>query len=232
MKKLITLLLACVLLTSTVYAASTIQAVLSSDITVRLNGNVLALKDAAGNPVYPISYNGTTYLPVRAVAESLNLDVKWNGSTRTIDLQKKNETTGQKTAYALNQWWEVPGQWKLKINSVTITSDRKPSSRYQPQEVIVIDYTYMNLGYKKDGEGLELEPETVLDGNRKAGEEYTVPSIEKDEPKEIPVSNIAENVKASYGLPSKGNGTVLIHFSEVDDQLNQQQAIFAVPITR
>ena len=98
--------------------------------------------------------------------------------------------------------------------------------------MIVIDYTYMNLGYKKDGEGLELEPETVLDGNRKAGEEYTVPSIEKDEPKEIPVSNIAENVKVSYGLPSKGNGTVLIHFSEVDDQLNQQQAIFAVPITR
>jgi hypothetical protein len=37
-----------------------------------------------GTPVLPISYNGTTYLPVRAMGYLLGLGIDWDGSTKTV----------------------------------------------------------------------------------------------------------------------------------------------------
>ena len=39
-----------------------------------------------GQRVYPILYNGSTYLPLRAIGEIMNKDVVWNNSTKTITL--------------------------------------------------------------------------------------------------------------------------------------------------
>lgn len=57
-----------------------------NDIKVRLNGKVLDLKDAKGKKVEPFIIDGTTYLPVRAVGEALDLNVSWDGATQTVVL--------------------------------------------------------------------------------------------------------------------------------------------------
>ena len=62
----------------------TITASLNYGITIKYNGNVQEMKDAGGNRVYPISYEGTTYLPVRAVADMLGIAVNWDGATNTV----------------------------------------------------------------------------------------------------------------------------------------------------
>ena len=62
----------------------TITASLNYGITIKYNGNVQEMKDANGNRVYPISYEGTTYLPVRAVADMLGIAVNWDGATNTV----------------------------------------------------------------------------------------------------------------------------------------------------
>ncbi|MEL4106624.1 stalk domain-containing protein [Oscillospiraceae bacterium WX1] len=41
-------------------------------------------KDATGKIVEPFTYNGTTYLPARAVATALGKDVTWVGDTNTV----------------------------------------------------------------------------------------------------------------------------------------------------
>ena len=41
----------------------TITAYLDAGITVTLDGEVQTLKDGSGTRIYPISYNGSTYLP-------------------------------------------------------------------------------------------------------------------------------------------------------------------------
>lgn len=41
---------------------------LKPDITVEMNGARQIFKDANGQIVYPIIYNGSTYLPVRAMS--------------------------------------------------------------------------------------------------------------------------------------------------------------------
>lgn len=56
------------------------------NIKVTLNGRQLDSTDANGRKVEPFIIDGTTYLPVRAVSDSLGLDVTWNTSTKTVVL--------------------------------------------------------------------------------------------------------------------------------------------------
>ena len=63
------------------------------NISVTLDGVKLDLKDAKGNPVEPFMFEGTNYLPVRALAESLGLNVAWNGKTATVVLTTPGDPT-------------------------------------------------------------------------------------------------------------------------------------------
>ncbi len=57
---------------------------LAADITVTLNGAPIDTRDVNGTPVPPFIQNGTTYVPVRAIAGALGLDIDWDGATRTV----------------------------------------------------------------------------------------------------------------------------------------------------
>ena len=75
-----------------------ITAELRPDITVELNGSAQALTDANGNPVYPIIYNNSTYLPVRAVGELSGMSVNWDNATQTVEMNDGAATTGTNTS--------------------------------------------------------------------------------------------------------------------------------------
>lgn len=60
-----------------------------NNIKISLNGKVLELTDSTGNRIEPFICNGTTYLPVRAVATALGLETKYNETTNTVELTKK-----------------------------------------------------------------------------------------------------------------------------------------------
>lgn len=71
------------------YAAansSTISALLNPDLKVIYNGVEQHLKDATGQPVYPISYNNSTYLPVRAVSSLVNLPIEYDAENYAVIL--------------------------------------------------------------------------------------------------------------------------------------------------
>lgn len=56
--------------------------ILFNSINIEVNGE----KVIADN----ILYNGTTYVPLRAISDMLNKEVKWNGSTNTAGINDKN----------------------------------------------------------------------------------------------------------------------------------------------
>jgi hypothetical protein len=58
------------------------------DICVELNGVRQVFKDANGQTVYPIIYNGTTYLPVRAVSAIMKEPVEWDDRSKTVYIGK------------------------------------------------------------------------------------------------------------------------------------------------
>ncbi|CAM3939649.1 MULTISPECIES: stalk domain-containing protein [Paenibacillus] len=90
-------------------AASTlerIQASLNHGITFLLDGSAWTPKDANGNKAVPISYQGTTYVPLRAVAEATGAEVTFDPVKQQIAITTTNnkESTpsepGQRRAFS------------------------------------------------------------------------------------------------------------------------------------
>ena len=67
-------------------AGKTIQ--VFTGVNIYIDDVKLNPKDANGNPVEAFIYNGTTYLPVRAVGEAVGKTVQWEGSTSSVYLGK------------------------------------------------------------------------------------------------------------------------------------------------
>lgn len=69
-----------------------IKASLRPDITIVLDGKEQTLKTTAGETVYPLLYDGTTYLPLRAIGQIMEKDVAWDNETKTIILTSDGYT--------------------------------------------------------------------------------------------------------------------------------------------
>lgn len=65
-----------------------VSAVLRPDYTIKVDGNKTELKND------PISYNGTTYVPLRELGEMFGRDVGFDSSTSTVTLDQKTEDVG------------------------------------------------------------------------------------------------------------------------------------------
>lgn len=91
MKRLISLVLVIVLLLSLGISASATWGIEAKElyyrgISIYVNGTELIPQDVNGNSTEPFIIEGTTYLPVRALAGALGLSVGWDGTTNTITL--------------------------------------------------------------------------------------------------------------------------------------------------
>ena len=71
-----------------------IEAEIRGDFTVVIDGKKQTFRDANGNVVEPILYNGTTYLPIRAIGEIMGKTVYWYQDEKRIELV---ENTGEET---------------------------------------------------------------------------------------------------------------------------------------
>lgn len=89
------------------------------NISVTLDGVKLDLRDAKGNAVEPFMFEGTNYLPVRALAESLGLEVAWDSANATVVLTtpgKDGATSVGEGMYLVGK--DIPaGTYLLKTTS-------------------------------------------------------------------------------------------------------------------
>ena len=67
-------------------------------IGITLNGARFTPRDANGKEVSVFLYNGTTYVPVRAISEAMGMDVSFNSATRTVVLTTADRTASQQGA--------------------------------------------------------------------------------------------------------------------------------------
>ena len=67
-------------------ALSTVTAVVCPDVTISVDGVTRELYNAQGREVHPIIYNGTTYIPLRAVGELMGKNVSWDAATGTASV--------------------------------------------------------------------------------------------------------------------------------------------------
>ncbi len=99
---LITALTVGALLGGTALAANgsyTVTAELNPDIRVKIDGVERTFFNAQGQEVHPISYAGTTYVPIRSIGELMDKNVNWDESTYTATISGTRQTpdvTGSK----------------------------------------------------------------------------------------------------------------------------------------
>lgn len=72
-------------------AAKTIQ--VNSGIKLKIDGAAFVPKDVNGKEVEVFEYNGTTYVPIRAISQAFGKEVAWDGATRTAIIGN-NESSG------------------------------------------------------------------------------------------------------------------------------------------
>lgn len=77
------------------YAATAVQEItaqLRPDFVIEIDGEEREFYNVNGERVYPILYDGTTYLPVRAIGEIMDKKVYWFEDEKRIEL-KDHKTT-------------------------------------------------------------------------------------------------------------------------------------------
>lgn len=127
------------LLIGTVYAATvttkTITATYVKEARIVVNGIEITPKDANGKVVNPFAADGTTYLPLRAIGEALDMDVEWDGSTYTVYV-------GDRPDKEVN--------WMTKLPPYNISSESKTYDSSDPKN-------YFTVAGKNHTAGLTLQ---------------------------------------------------------------------------
>ena len=90
---ILTVLIAALCVTATATSKRSIQ--VEDGIGITLNGARFTPRDADGKQVSAFLYNGTTYVPVRAISEAMGMDVSFNSATRTVVLTTADRTASQ-----------------------------------------------------------------------------------------------------------------------------------------
>lgn len=151
-----------------------------------------------------------------------------NTNTQT----NQNKTENNEKVYKLNEEWEVPGQWKIKVTSVKTTDERVTNNSTpveQPvEQVVLVSYSYENTGFKgKTGtEELGVMPLRVIDGAKKV---VTLYPLESQSISGLAPVGAIQNGTIAFGLTTKSK-TIKVLFEQTDSSGKLRKATFEVPV--
>lgn len=97
-------------------------------IRVLVNGEVFQPKDAQGNDVLVFTYNGTTYAPLRALAEAYGLEVGYDSTNKIATVNAPGTGTATTPAPSM----DFASQW---------TVAEKPVSDYGSEKIFTAVYS-------------------------------------------------------------------------------------------
>ena len=92
-------------------------------IGITLNGAKFTPRNVNGKEVSVFLYNGTTYVPVRAICEAMGLDVSFNSATRTVVLTTADRTASQQqgsTGTASSNYITVERAKQIALNDAGV----------------------------------------------------------------------------------------------------------------
>lgn len=120
----------------TVWAATGMKTidVMYDNIKIYMDGKLVEPKDANGQTVEPFIYDGTTYLPVRAVGNAIGKEVNWDGVEKVVYLGAKPGN--------VENWLDVCGPYLYK----------------RGEEFRLTENKYFTMSRKKYTNGFTLTP--------------------------------------------------------------------------
>ena len=182
------------------------------NVKLVIDGEEITPKDVNGNIVEPFIYNGTTYLPVRAIGEAFGKEVNWDGESATVyvgDIVKP-----AKWFYLYDNPYlecDIPAEFE--------TGDRQVITRVGNKEYdrSYKNYVGFNLDtYKKiDSKNYEYSNSVVYSLNglaQKVKGTFVAPAFNNCDSAEYSVKFYNENGKLLYQSPIMSGNVAPIDF--------------------
>ncbi|WP_151733186.1 hypothetical protein [Paenibacillus tengchongensis] len=123
-----------------VYAGANLQqikAYLNNSIGVEVNGSPYWLRDGNGKTLRPITYEGLTYLPVRSVADALDVPITYDAANYKVRIGSGSAAPVESTERPVN----LPKDFPIPADAViatTVDTDeggvKKAAFSYSTQE--------------------------------------------------------------------------------------------------
>ena len=101
-----------------------------NNIKICMDGEMIEPKDANGQTVEPFIYNGTTYLPVRAVGNAIGKDVSWDGVEKVVYLGAKPGDAENWLNVCAPYQYKGGEEYKLTENKYFTMSGKKYTNGY------------------------------------------------------------------------------------------------------
>ncbi len=106
------------------FGATSVKAQLSPDFTIVVDGSERTFYSADGSEAHPIVYNGTTYLPLRAIGELMGKNVNWDQSSLTVTISGTRSSspvkgTPDRNAKSQNITAEIRDDFTIVVDGVT-----------------------------------------------------------------------------------------------------------------
>ena len=126
--------------------------VLYNDIKIKIDGEEFVPTDVNGNFVEPFIYNGTTYLPVRAIATALDMNVGWDETTYTVSLDTKIENADEaepeiSAPEIPDDDVDISGKWECDLSYV-LKNMGVPETALTDNKIVIV-YEYADDGTYK-----------------------------------------------------------------------------------
>lgn len=123
---------------------------------INLNGNKILLQDS------PFIENGTTYIPLRALADNMGISVDWDSATNTATLKSGattiTQTIGSKTATVNGQPVNLPAEALIR-DGVTYIPVRFAAEALGGEITYNTDANSVNITYTMPkGDGRQYDP--------------------------------------------------------------------------
>lgn len=198
---------------------TTLYDVIADGIKIVIDGKELHPTDAQGNTVEPMIYNGTTYLPVRAVANALGKAVYWDGPNYTVYLGDMGGNLEYPTVRIEDMISIADNPWESRI--LIDNYDNAYNRGIRHDEYYSHEFEYLlNMKYRRFKGTLYVAKGTSRDGTASLSITadgktiYTSPQMDKTS------SPVSINVNVT------GYNDIKIEFKGSDEFLNLADAGF------
>lgn len=131
-----------------------------NDVKIEVDGKPVTPKDEKGNVVEPFAVDGTNYLPIRAIANALGLDVEWVQETKTVKLTSKPAASNPGTNPSggkMNGSGNL-GDFHVEIKNAAVLKD------YDRNPAIAITYSWTNNSNETTNAMVEFSEQAFQDG--------------------------------------------------------------------
>ena len=146
----------------------------------------------------------------------------------------RNDGSYDTRVYTIGQTWVVAGQWELTINSVTThklcNSTENAYEGYTDEQVITINYTYKNIGYRTDGLNLYLNNADFIVHDETGAQAKLYPCQKKKKAQQITVGQSC-TAEEAFVLRTHSNGIIFEVNQYVADGSRKEHATFVLKIS-